>query len=462
VDVCRTVSVAPIVGMLVARAALLSAQPHEPSCVALTVEAGRSIEVVVDQRVTIKNVGQPVAGTLVEPVYAFDRVVVPAGTRVLGHVAALEDLSKVARTRAILSGDLTPMHRVVLQFDTLAFDDGRTVPIQTHVKTEIPHLKRTSAPPTEQEPAADESTVHRAEHEAKNYVTQSVASAKQKGRDVLAEITQPGRTERAKQAVIERLPYHPQAINAGTGYQAELLSSVEFGFVVPTESAAPDARPAPASILNARLLTTLDSSKTPRGTTIRAVVSEPVFSADHHLIFPEGTTLEGEVTYATPAKRFHRNGQLRFLFERVQVPSGDVSALLASLQSAHTSEDDHMVLDDEGGAKLEDSKTRFIAPALALLALRGNLDRHDHLDPDGDGHVIHSNNPAAVSAGGFFGLGLLGIPLSHLAPPVGLGLSIFGAAKTVYSNILARGREVQFPADTPIQLQLAPGPSGTR
>jgi hypothetical protein len=45
---------------------------------------------------------------------------------------------------------------------------------------------------------------------------------------------------------------------------------------------------------------------------------------------------------------------------------------------------------------------------------------------------------------------------------VSLGLSIFGAAKTVYSNILAKGREVQFPADTPIQLQLAPGPSGTR
>jgi len=32
----------------------------------------------------------------------------------------------------------------------------------------------------------------------------------------------------------------------------------------------------------------------------------------------------------------------------------------------------------------------------------------------------------------------------------------------VYANILAKGREVQFAAETPIQLQLAPGPSGTR
>jgi hypothetical protein len=119
-----------------------------------------------------------------------------------------------------------------------------------------------------------------------------------------------------------------------------------------------------------------------------------------------------------------------------------------------------MVLDDEGGAKIENHKTRFIAPALALLALRGTLDQHDHLDPDGDGHVIHSSNPGAVSTGGFFGLGLLGIPLAHIAPPVGVALSAFGAAKTVYSNILARGREVQFSADTAIELQLAPGPAG--
>ena len=52
--------------------------------------------------------------------------------------------------------------------------------------------------------------------------------------------------------------------------------------------------------------------------------------------------------------------------------------------------------------------------------------------------------------------------LVNLAPPVGLSLSIFGAAKTVYSNILAKGRDVQFPVDTPILLQLAPGPAAAQ
>jgi hypothetical protein len=448
--------------LCLASASPLLAQSKEPT-VALTVSAGRSMEVLVEDRIAIKEIGQTVSGTLVEPIYAYDRIVVPAGTTVLGHIAALEDPSKVARTQTMLQGDFTPHRQVVLQFDTFVFDDGHRVSIETLVKATIPHLKRTDAPnPPEKD--ADESggAVHRAEQAAKNQVTETIASAKQSTHDILSEITQPGRTARLKATLIERMPYHRQTIGAGTGYEVEFLKPLEFGLGAPCPSAPADARPAPLSILNARLITTLDSSKTPKGTPIRAVVTEPVFSADHQLILPEGTMLEGEVTYATTAKRFHRNGRLRFLFERAQMPAGDASPLLASLQSVHASADENLALDDEGGAKMTDSKTRFIAPALSLLALRGTLDRHDHLDPDGDGHVIHDTNPGAVSAGGFFGLGLIGIPLSHVAPPVGVGLSVFGAARSVYRNVLAKGRDMQFPADTVMRLQLAPGPSSGR
>lgn len=446
--------------LLIGSSSLLLAQADE-STIPLIVSAGRPMEVVLDQRVTIKDVGQPVAGILVEPLYAYDRIVVPAGTKVMGHVAALEGPSKITRTRSILSGDLTPRRHIVLQFDTLVPAEGQPIPIRTLVTTEIPHLKRSTAPPPDSE-TEDGGLVGRTEREAKDRVRETVSAAKQSGRDILAEITQPGRTDRLKTAVVDRLPYHPQTIGAGTGYEVELLASLDFGRAVATASAPADARPVPSSVLSARLVTTLDSAKTPRGTAIRAVVTEPVFSADHDLIYPEGTVLEGEVTFATPARRFHRNGQLRFLFERVEVHASDPSPLLASLQSVHASADDHVALDDEGGAKLTNPKTRFIAPALALLALRGNLDRHDHLDPDGDGHMIHSNNPAALSVGGFLGLDILGIPLSHMSPPVGLALSVVGAARALYSNVLGRGREVQFPADTAIKLQLAPGPSAER
>jgi hypothetical protein len=224
----------------------LLAQTGE-SQISLTVDAGRPLEIVIEQRTTIKNVGQPVAGTLVEPLYAYDRVVVPAGTRVLGHVAALEAPSKVARTRAILSGDLTPLRHIVLQFDTLVFDDGPRVEMRTLVKTEIPHLKRTSTPaPAEgKQESGDTGIVHRAEHEAANHIKEAIGSARQQERDILAEITQPGRTQRLKEALVERLPYHPIAISGGTGYEAELLAPLDFGRADPSEAAPPGARPAP-------------------------------------------------------------------------------------------------------------------------------------------------------------------------------------------------------------------------
>jgi hypothetical protein len=458
----QTIRVSSKMMLCLAVAAPLLAQPQDPA-VALTVSTGRAMEVLVTDQIAIKEVGQTVSGVLVEPLYAYDRIVAPAGTTVLGHIAALPAPSKAARTRTMLQGDFTPHRDVVLQFDTLVFDDGHRMPIETQVKATIPHLKRTEAPAPPASPEDEAGgAVHRAERAAKNQVHQAIASGKQTAHDILGEITQPGRTARLKAALIERLPYHRQSIGANTGYEVEFLAPLEFGRVAASPSAPPGTRPAPSSVLHARLMTPLDSSKTPKGTPIRAVVTEPVFSADHQVILPEGTLLDGEVTYAVAARRFHHNGQLRFLFEHVQVPGSGALPLLASLQSVHTSADDNVELDDEGSARMTDSKTRFIAPALSLLALRGTLDRGEHLDPDGDGHVIHDGNPGAVSAGGFFGLGLIGIPLSHVAPPVGIALSVFGAARTVYRNVLAKGRDMQFPSDTVVRLQLAPGPAGGR
>jgi hypothetical protein len=50
----------------------------------------------------------------------------------------------------------------------------------------------------------------------------------------------------------------------------------------------------------------------------------------------------------------------------------------------------------------------------------------------------------------------LGAVTGMVARPLGIALSAYGAARTVYANILAKGREVTFAADTPIQVRLAP------
>jgi hypothetical protein len=431
----------------------------QPPTVSLTVAAGRPLDIVLDERVVIKTAGQPLSGMIVEPVYAYDRIVIPAGTKVTGHIAAIAGPSRVTRVRASLSGDLSPARSVRVQFDTLLLG-GEARSFESVVRTEIPHVKRAVAPPTtdEEDRPTDAGRVGRAERKVKDRATMAIADARQQARDVLSEISRPGRKARLKDALVQRLPYHPQVIAAGTGYHVELLAPMDFGSVAPGELAPARVSPSPSSLVSARLLATLTSATTPRGTHVEASVTEPLFSADHRLIVPEGTLIEGTVTQVKPARRLHRNGQLRFLVETIRRSPGEPSPMLASLSSVEVSGDASVTLDDEGGTTVKNPKTRFIAPALAVLALRANLDQHEHLDPDGDGHIIHSGSPGARTTGGFFGLGLLGVGLSHFSRPVGVGLSIVGASRTMYRNVLGKGQEVEFPEGTMMQLRLAPGP----
>lgn len=62
----------------------------------LVVEAGRPLRVALEQRLRVKRTGQPVVATLVEAVYAYDRIVIPAGTKVVG---CIERLGRVSADR---------------------------------------------------------------------------------------------------------------------------------------------------------------------------------------------------------------------------------------------------------------------------------------------------------------------------------------------------------------------------
>jgi hypothetical protein len=469
----------PVVAGLAALLATASAaQPiaaqSDPPSIDLVVNAGRPVRVALDERIHLQRVGQPVTGTVTEPVYAYDRIVIAAGTKVRGHVLRIDSGSKFVRTRAYLSGNFSPAKRAILQFDSLVLDDGRDMPIETVVTGGIPNVTRrmaggssSSGRPvqTEVNDAAESPTlVTRARREIRQRTTDAIAEAKQRVRDAVASVKslrEPGQLQRLKDAAVQQLPYHPQYLAKGTVYDAELSSPLSFGRVVPAVAAPAGTAPAPDSILTARLATTLDSAKTPRGTPFEAVITETVFSADREVILPEGTKLTGEVTLAVPARRFHRNGRLRFLFERVEVPHQAPAALLGALHSIDASGDADVAVDDEGGATIENSKKRFIAPALSLLSLHASLegDGHRYADPDGDGSMRTAGSGAASrGVGGFIGIGVIGAAVSQITRPVGIALGVYGAARTIYTNVLGKGREVTFVQDTPIQVRLAPGP----
>src|ERR1700727_2996963 len=80
--------------------ALVTRLPITPDLqtIALTVPKGTPLQIVLDQEVRVKKVGQPIHGHTVEQIYAFDRQVVPIGAGVTGRIIGIEDLSKTKRT----------------------------------------------------------------------------------------------------------------------------------------------------------------------------------------------------------------------------------------------------------------------------------------------------------------------------------------------------------------------------
>jgi hypothetical protein len=446
----------------------VNAQEHPspnptPTRVDLIVEAGRPLRVALDARVHVTRVGQPITGTLVDPLYAYDRIVVPAGTIVRGHVERLDHQPPLGRVQALAGGDFSPNLRVVVQFDTLTLSDGSTRPIRTRVAGAAEHISLTIAPATPTSSHDDDRKS--VSDRAREKMTDVREQAAERARDTLKAIKSPGKLERLKAAFVMRLPYHPDYLPKGTVYTADLVGPLDFGPVEPSAAAASGTRPAPDSILTARLVTPLDSATTPREAPVEAVVTEPVFSEDHQLIVPEGSRLLGEVTFSRSARRFRRGGQLRLLVESVQPPAQEASRLLASLYSVQVADTNAVTVDEEGGTRARESKTRFIAPALAVMALRASTHREPRrMDNDADDSLgpRPAGSPASFGLGGFFGWGLAGAAVSQIARPAGVALAAIGVARTMYRSVFAKGREVRFPADTVIQVQLAPGPASPR
>lgn len=410
----------------------------------LVIESGRPLRVALDQRTRITRIGQLLTGTLVESVYAYDRVVIAEGARVQGHVARIEPVPRGTRAAAMMGGDFTPSHRIGLQFDTVTLADGTTVPIRTIVSP--------GAGPASQEVAGahDDGIV--------GHARQQVAL---QARRAASAVKAPGKLARLGHYLVGRLPFHPQYLEAGEAFNAQLVEPVSLGAAEPAPVAPDGTRPPPASVLSARLLTPLDSASTPRGAVVRAALTRPLLSSAHEVILPEGTIVVGKVTLAKSAKGLRRNGQLRFLFESMEVPGRSSETLSASLYSADVGRDQHLVIDQEGGARVTNPKSRFIAPALAGAAAVVAVD-YTEISDEGLGALTTEANVAGRGVKGLSGFGLAGVGLALVSRPASIAFGTVGLARAVYVNLLGKGHEVVFPVNTPIQVQLSPGEGSAR
>src|ERR1022692_2314965 len=98
--------------------------------ISIQVPPGAPLRVYLTKRLP-KRLGAPVEAKVMEPVFAFDREVVPAGTIAQGAVSRLRPANRWQRVRAILNGDFTPLRSAEVEFTSLTLPDGRTLATHT-------------------------------------------------------------------------------------------------------------------------------------------------------------------------------------------------------------------------------------------------------------------------------------------------------------------------------------------
>ncbi|MGH9345342.1 MAG: hypothetical protein ACRD19_16470, partial [Terriglobia bacterium] len=418
---------------------------------------GVPLRVKLQTRVPINHEGVPVDGVLAAPVYVYDRQVLAAGSEVLGRVTKVQGVSRLRRARAIMNGSFTPLRTAQVEFDTLVLKGGQRIPISTRVMAgAAPAIQLVSGGNKKKRTAKDRATGVLASER------QEISAEKDAW---VAAVRAPGKIHRLKEKAMElaaaEIPYHRQAFQPGTMFTAEIQAPLKLGVaeMAAVELSEVGSPPPPDSILYARLVTPLNSMTAHQGAPVEAIVTEPLFSAKHRLIVPQGARLEGTVMRAKAARRLHRNGKLRFTFQRLVPPDvrAPAAVIHASVERVEVARDAHLKLDAEGGVEPAPSKKKYIAPALSLLlAVQAATPDRDAVSGDVTGAVPGQGGAAGKVLAGGWGFGFVGSALSLAVKSRAFtaALGFYGAAWSIYSNLLARGRNVVFPANTPMEIRL--------
>jgi len=467
---------AAVVIPLASLAAQTTADEETPK-ISLSVPSGAPLRLYLTKPVS-KRAGAPVEAKLLESIFAFDREVVPAGTVAQGEVSRVQPVGKRQRLRSIVNGDFTPLRRAEVQFNTLLLPDGRKLPTHTAETVGLNSIYREPSKKKNQNatsPNPNGGLLGTAKQTAKDRINGAINS---RSGGIADLVRGPNKKEKFVDFLWSKLPYHPQYVRRGTRFDAVLQNPLEFGFepVKPADLAELGSQPLPDSVVHARLLTALNSASATQGQTVEAMLSAPLFSPDHKLLLPEGSELIGTVVMAKKARSFHRAGQLRFNFQRVDLPrevanlktaqpapvptqltpmpaDPTSTKVQATLEAAEGNGATPIKVDSEGGVQAKESKTRFIAPVISLLLASRAADNdagHHHDAGDTGGNA----NISGRTLGGGMGFGLLGAAVSQSSRYVGMAFGYYGLAWSVYSNVVARGGEVQFEKDAMMDIKL--------
>jgi hypothetical protein len=187
-----------------------------PQTIDLIVPPGTPLKVALDQEVRIQKVGQPVHGRVTEPVFSFDKLLIPVGSEVGGKIISLNGPSTTQRTLAALNADFSPPRRIQVEFTDLTLPDGRHFPLQTSVSPGSGGILQFV-------PANSKSNTKT--QQAKNAASRTVNDARQEAHkeweSLKKQLNEPGKMHRIERYAAEQMPYRRQYMDSGTAFNAD-------------------------------------------------------------------------------------------------------------------------------------------------------------------------------------------------------------------------------------------------
>jgi hypothetical protein len=179
-----------------------------------------------------------------------------------------------------------------------------------------------------------------------------------------------------------------------------------------------------------------------------AAVSEPYYSSTGQLVYPAGTKLEGTVDRVKAADWMKKNGGLLFSFHSSQNVDGTISDVKGTVAGVEAAGAQRLAVGQEGYLKATTSLFSQLRAPLSLIGPSRSLADST------------TNKTAWSRAGeGNKGFGLLGAGAAQASAAAATGFGYFGAAMRIYNAFLAKGTNVELPANTPILLRMNEEPS---
>jgi hypothetical protein len=404
--------------VLTASVSMAAAQQPQPFPNTVVVGSGNDLRCRLEKGLRITKAGEPITAKLVEPVYVGSALAIPEGSTIKGHVSSVSTVALSKRTGRLLNGDLTPPRIANVTFDHLVFSDGTSLGIHTETTVGTSGVQTSQYLPKGQRPGI-----------------------RQKIKEAAKPLSAPNKLQRLGESVVAKLPYHPEYLDQGTIFDAALLDPVTTP--MPAQAVENSHQLFGDDYLHLRLLTSLESQTIGHGAPIKASVTRPYYNADHVLLYPAGTNLEGTVNRATSAGWMKKNGGLLFSFHSAHSPDGTTSNVDATVAGVEAAGGLGLTVGQEGDLKATTSRLAQLRAPVSLIGPSRALS-----DPS-------VNKTAWSRAGeGNKGFGLLGAGAAQASAASATGFGYFGAAMKIYDAFLAKGSNVELPVNTPILLRV--------